>query len=88
MYLEVPLMQWVEKSNSISSHIGIFVVDNCPDSYWISERYKLCNNNLSIAGPYVVDIMYSVCGFEVASAKYSIGCKPALFALYSFYIFG
>ena len=46
----------VEKSNSISSHIGIFVVDNCPDSYWISERYKLCNNNLSIAGPYVVDI--------------------------------
>ena len=46
----------MEKSNSISSHIGIFVVDTCPDSYWISERYKLCNNNLSIAGPYVVDI--------------------------------
>jgi hypothetical protein len=22
----------------------------------ISERYKLCNSNLSIAGPYVVDI--------------------------------
>jgi hypothetical protein len=24
--------------------------------------------------------MYSVCGFEVASAKYSIGCKPVLFS--------
>jgi hypothetical protein len=42
----------MEKSNKISSDIGIFVVDNCPDSYMISERYKLCNNNLSIAGPY------------------------------------
>jgi hypothetical protein len=46
----------MEKSNRISSDIWIFVVDNCPDSYMISERYKLCNNNLSIAGPYVVDI--------------------------------
>ena len=46
----------MEKSNKISSDIGIFVVDNCPDSYMISERYKLCNNNLSIAGPYVVEI--------------------------------
>ena len=46
----------MEKSNKISSDIGIFVVDNIPDSYMISERYKLCNSNLSIAGPYVVDI--------------------------------
>ena len=46
----------MEKSNRIFSDIGIFVVDTCPDSYMISERYKLCNNNLSIAGPYVVDI--------------------------------
>ena len=46
----------MEKSNIISSDIGIFVVGNCPDSYMISERCKLCNNNLSIAGSYVVDI--------------------------------
>jgi hypothetical protein len=34
--------------------------------------------------PYGGINMYSVCGFEVASAKYSIGCKPALFEMTAF----
>jgi hypothetical protein len=34
--------------------------------------------------PYGGINRYSVCGFEVASAKYSIGCKPALFEMTAF----
>ena len=33
--------------------------------------------------PYGGINMYSVCGFEVASANYSIGCEPALFEITS-----